>query len=814
MAFGSVSDILLRITGDPDDAAHAIEEVAADLAIFSKTEAEAKVKVDTEKAKADLALMKERLDAISTDDAEPQVKVKIAEALVEIGVIQAELDRLDGENVNVDVDVQRGAFERLNALSNSMFGLTKKVRTLEGDATSLGAKLSDVGFIAGPFAARIGTIGPILAALSPIIVSLAGAVVALAGSLTSAVLGLGALAVAFGGVLTAGIGLAFAAIARFKQQADTAGTPANALKNAFNGISDAAKKLLPAVDPVLKALASGLTALKPLIAFLAPAFKQFGQFAAQAVQQFVGALSSPAIALGISNLLKLAGPALTPLANIAAQLFRIFLNIAQAALPALNAALSVAAGWFQKIGDSTSNISGLRSTINGLVGVLGSWLQLLGAVGDALFSILSASSGPGTELVQWLTKGAQALADWASSAKGQDAIKSFFEDTLPLVKQLVTLVGQLVVIFIQVGQIMAPVLAPVAAALNLVLGYVRQLLSAFLSLPAPVRTAIVAVLAIIVALLTGVGEVTAAVLIVVGVIALLSVAFNAVKSAAVAAFNFIIGVLGSIAGVARAAWQGITAAARSVWGVVRGIFNDAIAAIKARLLAPVAAFRWIISAAKSVASTVRSIISGLASAVGGLVSRAAGSAWHWIADAARNVAATVRSVISSVVDWIKDRINDAINVVHRITDAINAAKDAVNGLLGSIDSAIDKAGDLVDKISSLPGKALSLLASGTRNWPGGMAIVGERGPELVNLPRGSDVFSNPETKNIMESLSKPDVASVLGTITPVIPALAVPGGGGGGHTSIYNIEAPAGELPDAESTVALIDMKSRARGQR
>ena len=37
----------------------------------------------------------------------------------------------------------------------------------------------------------------------------------------------------------------------------------------------------------------------------------------------------------------------------------------------------------------------------------------------------------------------------------------------------------------------------------------------------------------------------------------------------------------------------------------------------------------------------------------------------------------------------------------------------------------------------LPGNA-----SGTTNWRGGLTWVGERGPELINLPRGSQVFSN------------------------------------------------------------------------
>jgi hypothetical protein len=41
------------------------------------------------------------------------------------------------------------------------------------------------------------------------------------------------------------------------------------------------------------------------------------------------------------------------------------------------------------------------------------------------------------------------------------------------------------------------------------------------------------------------------------------------------------------------------------------------------------------------------------------------------------------------------------------------------------------------------------FAVGTRNAPGGMALVGERGPELVNLPRGSQVIPAAQTSNMM-----------------------------------------------------------------
>lgn len=40
------------------------------------------------------------------------------------------------------------------------------------------------------------------------------------------------------------------------------------------------------------------------------------------------------------------------------------------------------------------------------------------------------------------------------------------------------------------------------------------------------------------------------------------------------------------------------------------------------------------------------------------------------------------------------------------------------------------------------GLSFPMFANGTDSAPGGLAIVGERGPELVNLPRGSQVIPN------------------------------------------------------------------------
>jgi hypothetical protein len=69
-------------------------------------------------------------------------------------------------------------------------------------------------------------------------------------------------------------------------------------------------------------------------------------------------------------------------------------------------------------------------------------------------------------------------------------------------------------------------------------------------------------------------------------------------------------------------------------------------------------------------------------------------------------------------------------VVGAINGAIAAAKAAIAGLAGGLPGGV-----------TVPGFAL-----GTMFAPGGLAMVGERGPELVQLPRGSRVYPNRELR--------------------------------------------------------------------
>lgn len=59
-------------------------------------------------------------------------------------------------------------------------------------------------------------------------------------------------------------------------------------------------------------------------------------------------------------------------------------------------------------------------------------------------------------------------------------------------------------------------------------------------------------------------------------------------------------------------------------------------------------------------------------------------------------------------------------------------------------------------------------ASGTDFWRGGWTWVGEEGPELLNLPRGSQILSNPESKKMIGQLADgtTNVDTLMNTLDP------------------------------------------------
>jgi hypothetical protein len=118
-------------------------------------------------------------------------------------------------------------------------------------------------------------------------------------------------------------------------------------------------------------------------------------------------------------------------------------------------------------------------------------------------------------------------------------------------------------------------------------------------------------------------------------------------------------------------------------------------------------------------------------------------------DQAENAGKATESVFTSIGQTITQSFGSAIQgLIDGSKSAIDVIKDLLSQLAQLLINRAFQAligglfgGGGADPWAGLrfPGNAM-----GTSNWRGGMTWVGERGPELVNLPRGSQVIPNHE----------------------------------------------------------------------
>jgi len=121
---------------------------------------------------------------------------------------------------------------------------------------------------------------------------------------------------------------------------------------------------------------------------------------------------------------------------------------------------------------------------------------------------------------------------------------------------------------------------------------------------------------------------------------------------------------------------------------------------------------------------------------------AVGNAFSSIGSTLAGFIETVRNVFASIPDTVNFYIEQMRftidNAIDNIKNKFWALPDAISGAFSSIS---DKAKNMLPNFD-IPG-----FAGGVNNFSGGLAVVGERGPELVNLPRGSSVIPNSQISN-------------------------------------------------------------------
>ena len=107
--------------------------------------------------------------------------------------------------------------------------------------------------------------------------------------------------------------------------------------------------------------------------------------------------------------------------------------------------------------------------------------------------------------------------------------------------------------------------------------------------------------------------------------------------------------------------------------------------------------------------------------------------WEQVKSKFRDVVSGISNSVTNISNSIKDGFRKAIDYVNNLISKWNPL-NKVSGLVSGITNALK---------GKIPG-----FADGVRNFSGGLAVVGERGPELVNLPKGADVFTNEESRRM------------------------------------------------------------------
>nr|WP_246361136.1 phage tail tape measure protein [Haloechinothrix aidingensis] len=118
----------------------------------------------------------------------------------------------------------------------------------------------------------------------------------------------------------------------------------------------------------------------------------------------------------------------------------------------------------------------------------------------------------------------------------------------------------------------------------------------------------------------------------------------------------------------------------------------------------------------------------------------------WVRDQANSVIGWV----TGRMDWMRDKFWGAISDIKGFFGGMwggvtSGARSAVNGAIGLINGAIGGINSLIDGANSVPGvsiphiPSIPMLAEGGDILGGGRAVVGERGPEVLDLPRGARV---------------------------------------------------------------------------
>lgn len=163
----------------------------------------------------------------------------------------------------------------------------------------------------------------------------------------------------------------------------------------------------------------------------------------------------------------------------------------------------------------------------------------------------------------------------------------------------------------------------------------------------------------------------------------------------------------------------------------------------------------------ALAPVFKTIFDGIGEKVGSVLSFV-GSQMGWIQEIIGTAAPVISSVLSSAWSIISPILDVAITVFKLL---FSVTKTVFNGIVSVVSSVWEKIQPIVegvakglswikDKVTGLfsgGGDSVGSVgtnAEGTNSWRGGVTWVGEKGPELIDLPRGTRILPNKESVSV------------------------------------------------------------------
>jgi hypothetical protein len=232
--------------------------------------------------------------------------------------------------------------------------------------------------------------------------------------------------------------------------------------DAIDKISSGLRSTLgPATDEVLGGLLDALDMLGPAFAGAGGLFEELGKAWRGVITQFSKNLLRPDNIVAIKSFFEGSIQLSKVFGSILTDVFNIFANIAQAAMPLLLSLLADLAVWLDGLARKTENIRGINEALKPMVEALKLFIGIIIGLGAAIVNIFRAGEEPINAFLTRIKEAIDRFNEFLQSEEGRKKVKQFFERTLPMVESFFKWISKAFGSFLKFLELIAPFLEPV-----------------------------------------------------------------------------------------------------------------------------------------------------------------------------------------------------------------------------------------------------------------------------------------------------------------------------------------------------------------